>query len=65
MRMQAGFGHGGVRSLLAVVAGLVQRSRMRAGLRRDLERLDEHLLHDIGARRDELEAEAAKPFWRR
>lgn len=43
----------------------LRRIRRRARLRRDLQRLDEHLLHDIGARRADLEAEAAKPFWRR
>ena len=41
------------------------RARRRARLRFDLERLDTHMLRDIGARRIDLEAEAAKPFWRR
>lgn len=53
------------RSLLQALAGMLQRMRQRARLRRDLERLDEHLLHDIGIKREELEAEATKPFWRR
>lgn len=53
------------RSLLQGVADILQRMRQRARLRRDLERLDEHLLHDIGIKREVLEAEATKPFWRR
>lgn len=64
LRMPIRFGNDGLRSLLVGIAGLVQRQRLRARLRRDLERLDAHLLHDIGARREELEAEARKPFWR-
>lgn len=55
----------GNRSMLRKLADMLQRRRQRARLRRELERLDDHMLHDIGARRAELEAEAAKPFWRR
>jgi uncharacterized protein YjiS (DUF1127 family) len=27
-------------------------------------RLDDHLLHDIGLSRSDVEREASKPFWR-
>lgn len=50
-----------------VLAGLraaLARRRVRARLREDLRRLDEHLLHDIGVRREELLREAYRPFWR-
>lgn len=40
------------------------RARSRARLRRELERLDTHLLHDIGGRREDLVREAYRPFWR-
>ncbi|HEX6143259.1 MAG TPA: DUF1127 domain-containing protein [Geminicoccaceae bacterium] len=33
--------------------------------RRDLARLDDHLLDDIGASRAWRDAEIGKPFWRR
>lgn len=70
-RIQTGFTNGlesvipGFRALLEGAVELVRRKRMRARLRRDLEHLDARLLHDIGVRREELEAEAAKPFWQR
>jgi len=32
--------------------------------RRDLASLDDHMLHDIGLSRADVEREAAKPFWR-
>jgi uncharacterized protein YjiS (DUF1127 family) len=41
------------------------RARRRARLRSDLGRLDERAIHDMGARRLDLQAEAAKPFWRK
>lgn len=41
-----------------------RRRRLRARLRRDLERLDERLCRDIGVPRHELQREAVKPFWR-
>jgi uncharacterized protein YjiS (DUF1127 family) len=40
--------------------GWIQRDRDR----RALHHLDDRLLRDIGVTRVELEAEAAKPFWR-
>lgn len=43
----------------------LRRSRQRARLRRDLVRMEARQFHDIGLTRADLEAEAAKPFWRR
>lgn len=51
------------RALRWLFTGL-ERARARARLRRDLERLDAHMLHDIGARREDLVREAYRPFWR-
>lgn len=42
-----------------------RRFRQRARLRRDLQHMEERQFHDIGLTRADLEAEAAKPFWRR
>lgn len=42
-----------------------RRAVMRARLRRDLERLDDRLLRDAGLTRQDLEAEARRPLWRR
>ena len=36
----------------------------RARERRQLMQFDDHMLHDIGVTRADVEAEAAKPFWR-
>ena len=36
----------------------------RARQRRQLAELDDRLLRDIGVSRGDIEAEAAKPFWR-
>jgi uncharacterized protein YjiS (DUF1127 family) len=38
--------------------------RDRSQQRRTLIRLDDHLLHDIGLSRSDVEHEASKPFWR-
>ena len=54
-----------IRAAIRWLGMAFRRARRRARLRCDLERFDEHLLRDIGARRLDLEAEAAKPFWRR
>ncbi len=51
-------------SLRQRLRGAFARARCRARLRRDPGRLDERAIHDMGARRLDLEAEAAKPFWR-
>jgi len=40
------------------------RWRARIRERRDLARLDDHLLDDIGASRAWRDAEIGKPFWR-
>jgi uncharacterized protein YjiS (DUF1127 family) len=37
----------------------------RARQRRQLQALSDHMLHDIGLGRVDVEAEAGKPFWRR
>jgi uncharacterized protein YjiS (DUF1127 family) len=36
----------------------------RARLRRELRRLDDHLLNDVGLTREQIGAEIEKPFWR-
>ena len=36
----------------------------RARQRRELQGLSDHMLHDIGVGRADVEAESAKPFWR-
>lgn len=36
----------------------------RAGLRRAMARLDDHILRDIGLTRQDVELELIKPFWR-
>ena len=46
---------------LTLAYGWRDRSRQR----RTLMRLDDHLLHDIGLSRSDVEREASKPFWRR
>ena len=43
---------------------LVRTWYRRAGERRALAELDEHLLRDCGLSRAEARLEAAKPFWR-
>ena len=40
--------------------GWTERSRQR----RSLMRLDDHMLHDIGLSRSDVEREGSKPFWR-
>ena len=44
--------------------GLVRTWLRRARDRRDLARLDPHLIEDVGVSRAWLEAETSKPFWR-
>lgn len=46
------------------IRAAMRRARRRARLRNDLARLNERAIHDMGARRLDLEAEATKPFWR-
>ena len=64
-------GFAGVTGLRPGVAGLLSGARKRLGLwyershqRRDLARLDDRLLKDIGLDRATVEMEIAKPFWR-
>jgi uncharacterized protein YjiS (DUF1127 family) len=57
----------GVVSELATVErtiGLLATWRQRATDRRQLQKLDDHLLRDIGLSRADVEFEVAKPFWR-
>ena len=46
------------------VLAALERAHRRARLRRELEQLDDRLLRDIDVRRETLEAEANRPFWR-
>ncbi len=49
------------------VAGIVQTLENwaeRARQRRELARLDDHMLKDIGLSRSTMHTEVAKPFWR-
>ncbi len=51
----------------AAVAGLVDRLltwHRRSRDRLALGQLDEHMLHDIGLSRADVDHEASKPFWR-
>ena len=52
------------RRIGALLACWWVRSRRRARLRRELPRLDDHLLRDAGLSRYDLEREAVRPFWR-
>ena len=49
---------------LARIAELPALWRRRALTRRDLARMDRHLLSDIGLTEADVRAEAEKPFWR-
>lgn len=53
--------HGSTPGWLAVIGAWIERARQR----RALARLDDHLLRDVGISRDQVEAEATQPFWRR
>lgn len=59
-RMAVAPRRGGVQRLLA----LLQEWRQRARERRDLARLGERELHDIGLSRSLIFNEINKPFWR-
>jgi uncharacterized protein YjiS (DUF1127 family) len=43
---------------------MVVRWSERAAQRRRLRQLDDHLLHDMGLSRADVEQEVSKPFWR-
>lgn len=49
---------------VAGLAGLIQVWRNRQRQRRDLARMSEHMLRDIGLTPGEAMDEMAKPFWR-
>jgi uncharacterized protein YjiS (DUF1127 family) len=53
-----------VTELLGDAFTLAYGWRDRSRQRRTLMRLDDHLLHDIGLGRSDVEREASKPFWR-
>ena len=55
-----GTGHGAGVQLAEVLLTWIERTRQR----RQLSRLSDHMLKDIGLNRGDVEAEAAKPFWR-
>ena len=46
------------------ITAAVAEWQVRAEARRELARLDERTLHDIGLNRVDAEFEARKPFWR-
>lgn len=50
--------------LLGDAFALAYGWRDRSRQRRTLMRLDDHMLHDIGLSRSDVEREASKPFWR-
>jgi len=52
-----------VGSLDDIVAMVVRWSE-RGAQRRRLRQLDDHLLHDMGLSRADVEQEVSKPFWR-
>jgi uncharacterized protein YjiS (DUF1127 family) len=49
--------------LLGDALALAYEWRDRSRQRRTLMRFDDHLLHDIGLSRSDVEREASKPFW--
>ncbi len=53
-----------VSRLVNRIAATVTEWQDRAQTRRELARLDERTLHDIGLNRMDAEFEARKPFWR-
>ena len=54
----------GLARLLAAAFALIGTWHDRARQRRELARLDQRLLRDIGVSRYDALAEARKPFWR-
>jgi uncharacterized protein YjiS (DUF1127 family) len=65
----AGLGRSGERSRswqarLTGAADLLLTWYERRRQRRELQALSDHMLHDIGIGRADVEAESAKPFWR-
>jgi uncharacterized protein YjiS (DUF1127 family) len=54
----------GLSALIVSVTDTVLDWQERSRQRHRLGEMDDHLLHDIGLSRADLEYEAAKPFWR-
>jgi uncharacterized protein YjiS (DUF1127 family) len=54
-----------VRSALRAALSTLTDARARRRQRQALHTLDDRLLEDIGITREQADAEAAKPFWRR
>ena len=46
------------------VLAMLREWRRRARERRELARLDDYILHDIGLSRSQAQFESGKPFWR-
>jgi uncharacterized protein YjiS (DUF1127 family) len=53
-------GHGAGVRVAEVLLTWIERTRQR----RELGRLSDHMLKDIGLNRSDVEAEVTKPFWR-
>lgn len=52
------------RDLLAALVDQLMTWQERARQRHQLQSLSDHMLHDIGLGRADVEAETSKPFWR-
>jgi uncharacterized protein YjiS (DUF1127 family) len=52
------------RDVLAAVVDQLMAWQERARQRQQLQSLSDHMLHDIGLGRADVEAESSKPFWR-
>ena len=52
------------RDVLAAVIDQLMTWQERARQRHQLQSLSDHMLHDIGLGRADVEAETSKPFWR-
>ena len=53
-----------LRDIVLAVIEQVMVWHERARQRRQLQSLSDHMLHDLGLGRADVEAETAKPFWR-
>ena len=57
-------GDRGIVAYAVTVLGVLVTWWGRSRQRRQLRRLDDRQLQDVGLRRDDVERELAKPFWR-